>query len=106
MEHLKALFQRLRFAFRSYLGWVKCPVCGQQRLILETNNPINPEGPPIFTRWHCFGCNRYSDWGFSKLMDDAAQEFGFPSAHSFFDHHMNGGAEREQLDRWETDGGR
>lgn len=63
----------------------KCPCCGEIGIRTETDNPIHPDGVPIFVRYWCVDCRRATDWLFSPIMDDAARNLGHDSAAAFFD---------------------
>lgn len=76
--------KRLWHWYRRLCGYRVCPCCSEPSCWFETDNPIHPDGPPIFVRWRCDACGRSTEWGFSRLFDDVAKNMGYESAEAFF----------------------
>jgi hypothetical protein len=85
----KKIWDWLRYLFTGYLPGKMCPVCGKKELYLHGDNPIHPDGPPIFTYWTCGGCGAQSEYGFSPLMDEAAQKLGYKDAATLLEEAWN-----------------
>lgn len=63
--------------FRSAIGFSDCPCCKTQSVRFHMDNPIHPDGPPIFQWWACGNCGASTEIEGTWLMNDAARSFGF-----------------------------
>lgn len=71
------LLKTMRRAWRRVCGWHDCSACGEQYLRFHVDNPIHPDGPPIFVWWACHACGAESETCGSPMMDYAARSRGY-----------------------------
>lgn len=75
---LKRLFGRATLA-------TECPHCHEVAVRWHGDNPIHPDGPPIFEWWECGKCGAQTEYAPSRLMDKAARDLGYQNAKEIFD---------------------
>jgi hypothetical protein len=63
----------------------ECPHCNKLTVYWHGENPIHPDGPPIFEYWECANCHAATSYGPSRLMDEAARKLGYRDAKEIFD---------------------
>lgn len=71
--------KKLLWLFRRYvLLRYDCPACKQQTMRWHSDNPIHPDGPPLFVWWQCDSCHASSTIQ-TPLLDQVAPRFGYRS---------------------------
>ena len=63
----------------------ECPHCHKMAVHWHGENPIHPDGPPIFEYWECDNCHAATPYSPSRLMDKAARNLGYKDAKEIFD---------------------
>jgi hypothetical protein len=66
-------------------GFHDCPLCKAQAVRMHCDNPIHPDGPPMFQWWSCGACGARTDVQASWLFQDVANNMGIDlSEHPLF----------------------
>jgi hypothetical protein len=79
------MWKRIRHWFLGLSGASECPYCGKFAVRWHGDNPIHPDGPPIFEYWECSNCHAATPYAPSRLMDNAARKLGYRNAKELFD---------------------